>query len=113
MNKRNLSIGSVILGIVATVGITLLKNNPNRKYSDLWFHSSSDEELETEREKVRIKYANSGLDHLSDQEVDSLYHLLNRFDNVIGRRRNEKYEREHPNQKVIHREHGRYLPNDD
>jgi len=39
--------------------------------------------------------------------------LLNLFDRVIGQRRNERYEREHPKQKVIHREYGRYLPNDD
>ena len=37
---------------------------------------------------------------------------MRRIDKEMVRRPNEKYEREHPNAKSVHREHGRYLPND-
>lgn len=40
-------------------------------------------------------------------------YIMESLDGEMLRRSNEKYEREHPNAETVHREHGRYLPNDD
>ena len=45
-----ISIGAAITGVVL---FKLLSDNKNTKYSNNWFESKSDDELETEREKVR------------------------------------------------------------
>ncbi|MCL2628824.1 MAG: hypothetical protein FWD44_09060 [Oscillospiraceae bacterium] len=63
---------------------------------------ASDEELEVEREKVREKYVNS----TDSNEADRLYNTLHRFDVEIIDRMNEKYDKENPDAKTIHREHG-------
>ena len=78
-------------------------------YSDSWFASASDSELNSERERVRSEYANAGLSGLSDNEVDNLYFLLNKFDNEISRRAWAGQDAGYP----AHREHGWYLSNDD
>ena len=83
---------------------------PNKKdefkYSNSFFKKASDEELDIEREKVRVK-RNSSYD---DKEYDKYYNLLNKFDNEIVGRANKKYKEENPNAKVVHHEHGWYLP---
>ena len=64
----------------------------------------SDEELEEEREALRLRYV-SGEDQ---------YDELHRYDEEMTRRANEAYHRESPNPPAPrHREHGWYLPNDD
>lgn len=64
----------------------------------------SDEELEEEREALRLRHV-SGEDH---------YDELHRYDEEMTRRANETYARENPNPPAPrHREHGWYLPNDD
>lgn len=64
----------------------------------------SDDDLEEEREALRLRHV-SGEDH---------YDELHRYDEEMVRRANEAYDREHPNPPPRrHREHGRYLPNDD
>jgi len=70
----------------------------------------SDEELEEQREALRLRYVASG----DVDEATKLYHELHRYDEEFTRRANEAYERENPNPPArIYREHGRYLPNDD
>ena len=78
-------------------------------YSNSFFQKASDEELDIEREKVRLK-RNSSYDNA---EYDKYYRLLNKFDNEMIRRSNEKYKKEHPNAQRVNRENGWYLPNDD
>jgi hypothetical protein len=66
--------------------------------------SLSDEELEEQREALRLRHA-SGEDH---------YDELHRYDEEMVRRANEVYARENPiPPEPRHREHGWYLPNDD
>lgn len=95
-----IGIGAAITGVVL---FKLLSDNENTKYSNNWFESKSDDELETEREKVR-------LDHCSGDE--KAWNILERFDNEMRKRANIGHENEeykYPN----HREHGWYLSNDD
>lgn len=75
------------------------------KYTNKWFKSVSDEELDTEREPVRIKAVYDGDERAWD--------LMTRFDQEMARRANEKYNAEHPNATPRHREHGWYLDNDE
>lgn len=73
--------------------------------------SLSDEELEEEREALRLRYVSH---KALDNELQRLYNELHRYDVELVRRANEAYDRENPNPpKPVHREHGRYLPNDD
>jgi len=72
--------------------------------------SLSDEELEQEREALRLRYVASG----DVDEATQLYNELHRYDEESTRRANEVCKREHPDpQEPRHREHGWYLPNDD
>jgi len=83
--------------------LKLLSDNKNTKYSSNWFESLSDEELETEREKVRLH-------HCSGDE--NALNILYNFDNETRKRENKGHE----NEEYIspkHREHGWYLRNDD
>ena len=72
-------------------------------YSDRWLKSASDEELETEREKVRLAHCSG-----DERAQNTLY----RFDDEMRRRYSAGHEVEEPGYPV-HREHGWYLPNDD
>ena len=78
------------------------------KFSDDWFHSATDEELEEEREKVRVQWCGSSV--LSFEEGEELYDTLKRFDEEMSDR---AWGDEEPRAQSIHREHGFYLPNDD
>ena len=81
------------------------KKKGPKKYSQAWFRSISDEEFYAEREPVRIAAVYKG-DKAAEIRLD-------RFNDEEIRRLNEKYEKEHPDAKPRHREHGWYLPNDD
>ena len=76
-------------------------------YSSKWFDTVSDEVLDAEREKVRIAYCSSGSDF---NEASRLQNLLWHFDREMSKR---AWGDETPHAPSIHREHGRYLPNDD
>ncbi len=80
------------------------------KFSSKWFSNATDDELESEREKVRERYVDGTIDI---DEADKLYDTLHRFDSEMIDRANSKYEKEHPDAKPRHREHGWYLSNDD
>lgn len=69
------------------------------------YSSMSDDELSERREKAVKRHLKYGR--------DSDYNIINSIDNVVIGRMNAEYEREHPNGKTRHREHGWYLPNDD
>ena len=102
--KKN--IGKVIgigAAITAVVLFKLLSDNENTKYSDNWFASKSDDELETEREKVRLA-------HCSGDE--KAWNILEIFDNEMRKRANIGHENEEYKYPK-HREHGWYLSNDD
>ena len=95
-----------VLGIgVAALGIGLLIWNLSDKeeYNDNWLHSASDDELEKEREKVRLA-------HCSGDET--AWANLNRFDSEMSKRANKGHENKNYGYPV-HREHGWYLSNDD
>lgn len=79
-------------------------------FSNRWFKNATDDELNSEREKVRERYVDSTIDI---DEADKLYDVLHKFDDEMIERANSKYEKEHPNAKPRHREHGWYLSNDD
>lgn len=79
----------------------------SKLYTPKWFETVSDADLELEREKVRLAYCASG-DNFS--EACALQNLLRRFDREMSKR---AWGDEIPHAPSIHREHGRYLPNDD
>ena len=76
-------------------------------YSSKWFEGVTDDVLSAEREKVRLEYCSAG-DNFS--EASRLQNLLWRFDKEMSKR---AWGDEIPHAPSIHREHGRYLPNDD
>ena len=78
-----------------------------------WLRRATDDELSTEREKVRKIWASGGKTNMSIREADRLYHILHDFNNEMSYRSNLKYDKENPNAKTRYREHGWYLPNDD
>lgn len=71
----------------------------------------SDKDLEEEREALRQRYVS----HKNlDNELQRIENEMHRYDVEMVRRANEAFDRENPNPpKRVHREHGRYLPNDD
>jgi uncharacterized membrane-anchored protein YhcB (DUF1043 family) len=65
----------------------------------------SDQELADEYEALRVRYVAGEVRLLPE---------MDRYNREITRRMNEAYASEHPEpQARVHREHGRYLPNDD
>lgn len=78
------------------------------QFSEDWFRQASDEELESERETIRLQYVVEK-DH---DAFDAQYDLLHQFDVEMVRRANEQYAIDNPDpQPRVHREHGWYLPN--
>lgn len=112
-HKKEIAIGAGIVTALAGVAayIAHQKNNSTGtiKYTNNFFKNATDGELSVEREKVRQQFANAGLNNLNDKEVDDLYWLLNKFDNVIGERAWAGKKKGYP----VHREHGWHLSNDD
>lgn len=67
--------------------------------------SATDDELASNYEKLRLSWLKDG-DDVKRYDMD-------RINAEMVKRANEKYEKEHPDAKPIHREHGWYLSNDD
>ncbi len=67
--------------------------------------TASDEELATEYETRRLEWLKDGGGDRTNE--------MERLNDEMVRRSNEKYEKEHPNAEARHREHGWYLSNDD
>ena len=76
-------------------------------YSTKWFATVSDDVLDKEREKVRLRYCSSDDNFF---EASRLQKLLWRFDDEMSKR---AWGDEIPHAPSIYREHGRYLLNDD
>ena len=76
-------------------------------YTERWFKTASDAELESEREKVRVASCSCGDDM---NKAIELQNLLHRFDMVMSER---AWGGETPKASTRHRGHGWYLPNDD
>ena len=76
-------------------------------YSDHWFKTASDAELDSEREKVMQAFCSAGADTSKAIELEKLLH---KFDMVMSER---AWGEEKPRASSRHREHGWYLPNDD
>lgn len=77
--------------------------DPYDKYTYDWLKKSPEEELDEEREKIRLR-------HCSGDE--RAMHYLD----VIDREKNRRYKASHPDSEPgypVHREHGWYLPSDD
>lgn len=72
-----------------------------------WFSSASDDQLETEREKVRQAYCSSGDDF---DKACKLQETLDQFDQEMSKR---AWGGQKPSGPKVRREHGWYLPNDD
>ncbi len=76
------------------------------KYTKSWLRQASDEELETEREKVRL--LNNGCEDMAT--ANKIFYLLSDFDAEMSKRAwGDNPEYGYP----AHREHGWTLPNDD
>lgn len=70
----------------------------------------SDTELEEEYEALRLRYVS----HKDlNNELQRIQKEMDRYNAEMVRRANAAYARENPNPQRVHREHGRYLPNDD
>ena len=100
----------VITGLcaIAIVGTKLFKFlSGEEKYSNDWMESLSDEELESEREKVRQDWCSAEKDFSMAVKLES---ILNQFDKEMSKRaRKDKKEYGYPK----HGEHGWYLSEDD
>lgn len=68
-------------------------------------NTASDDELASDYEELRLSWLKDG----DSDKRNKMY----RIDEEMVKRANEKYEKEHPDAKPRHREHGWYLSNDD
>ncbi len=91
--------------IVGTIGTFIVAMNKFFQSSDddfgNWLETASDEELDDEYERRRLECHGN------------VTYEMDKINDEMVRRMNEKYEKEHPNAEPRHREHGWYLPNDD
>lgn len=70
-----------------------------------WLETASDEELDDGYEQRRLEWMKDNHGDITPE--------MSKINGEMVRRMNEKYQKEHPNAEVRHREHGWYLPNDD
>lgn len=89
VKKALVGIGTFILDAVGIVDFSMMNSESTSSLSSL-----SDDELQTKREKVRLDYCSSGN---SFEKAVQLEKELDRFDNEMRRRANERFEKEHPN----------------
>lgn len=102
--KKVLAISAGALTLVAMSILAILGNNDD--FAD-FLKNATDEELDSEREKVRLDFCNPNLDK---QYRIECYEKLGRFDAEKSKR---AWGDEEPHAPSYHREHGWYLPNDD
>jgi hypothetical protein len=101
--KKALGIGASILTVAASI---LAIFGDKDDFAD-FLKNATDDELDAEREKVRLDYCNPDLD---EEYRISCQNKLRAFDNEMSKR---AWGDEKPHGPSIHREHGWYLPNDD
>jgi hypothetical protein len=111
-HKKKILVGvsavSAVIGTLAYFSQEKDDSSIYKKYTNNFFKNASDDELALEREKVRLEYANAGLNNISDEKFNDLFCLLNKFDNVIGERAWNGEEPRGP----VHSENGWYLSDD-
>ena len=109
MNVRKVvGIGLVVVATAGIGFIALLGDKNPLKYSDKWFSSLSDKELELEREKVRLNYISAGEPH----RAVFFESILNQIDNIMIKREMNNYQ-DMGSKFPVHSEHGWYLSSDD
>jgi hypothetical protein len=99
----------ISIGAVATVFglVKVLSGKTPSRYSEKWFEVLPDDELASEREKVRKAFCTAGKDLV---QAIRLENLLGMFDKEMSRRAWSGHsEYEFP----VHREHGWYLSGKD
>ena len=99
-----------VLGIgvgVLTVAASILAAFTNKDEFFDFLENATDDELDAEREKVRLDYCNPDLD---DDYRNSCQNKLSAFDTEMSKR---AWGDEEPHAPSYHREHGWYLSNDD
>lgn len=101
--KKAIGIGTAVLA--AAVSIYALVTGKDDFESFL--KNATDDELATEREKVRLDYCNPDLDMDYRTQCEG---KLRAFDREMNER---AWGDEEPHAPSYHREHGWYLPNDD
>lgn len=101
--KKILGIGVGVLTVAASILVAFTNKD---EFSD-FLENATDDELDAEREKVRLDYCNPDLD---DDYRISCQNKLSAFDSEMSKR---AWGDEEPHAPNYHREHGWYLPNDD
>lgn len=102
--KKLLKIGAGVLTVAATTVLAIIGEKNSFGY---FLRNAKDEELETEREKVRLDFCNPDLD--SDYRIDC-QKALGMFDREMRKR---AWGDEKPHAPSYHSEHGWYLSSDD
>lgn len=102
--KKLLKIGAGALTFAAATVLAVIGEKNSFGY---FLRNASDEELASEREKVRLDFCNPDLD--TNYRVEC-QRTLGVFDREMSKR---AWGDEKPHAPSYHREHGWYLPNDD
>ena len=101
--KKILGIGVGVLTVAASILVAFTNKD---EFSD-FLENATDDELDAEREKVRLDYCNPDLD---DDYRIRCQNKLRAFDSEMSKR---AWGDEEPHAPNYHREHGWYLPNDE
>lgn len=99
--SKPIVIKGVVVGTLGAFVVVMKNLYQNDDNWENWLETASDEELANEYERRRLE--NHG----------NVTYEMDRMNNEMVRRMNEKYKKEHPNAETRHREHGWYLPNDE
>lgn len=99
--KKVLGIGAGVLSVAAVSVFAILGNKDD--FAD-FLKNATDEELDAEREKVRLDFCNPNLD---DDYRISCQNKSRAFDSEMSKR---AWGDEEPQAPSYHREHGWYLP---
>ena len=102
--KKLLKIGAGVLTVAATTVLAIIGEKNSFGY---FLRNAKDEELETEREKVRLDFCNPNLD--TDYRINC-QKVLGTFDREMSKR---AWGNEKPHAPSYHSEHGWYLSSDD
>lgn len=119
MKKKTKKLIGIFIGFgvaLAGVGVTIYEYigyQMNNEGSDLWYDHAPLEEIKAYREKLGIQFRDAGINNLNDSEYDRLYWKLNKVDNIIAKRENDIYIKEHPNAQRVSHSNGWYLESDD
>ena len=102
--KKLLKIGAGVLTVAATTVLAIIGEKNSFGY---FLRNAKDEELETEREKVRLDFCNPNLD--TDYRINC-QKVLGMFDREMSKR---AWGNEKPHAPSYHSEHSWYLSSDD